>query len=226
MRGKEKCRALKEIRRQIAQENDIEYAVSECSFQGECKGTCPKCEAELRYLEKELERRKNLGKAVCVVGISTAVCGGLTACNPAESVREVINDVFHIGVTEETAGVAPAPEQLTGDVEVVPEPTEIPEDIDGDIMLPEEIEVPEVMGEIETPIPTPEAIMPEYMGELPEETMVPAEIEGKTVELPLQEVLEGGVAIMEGDIMVAPQNSAAPMEEEFLAGDVPLAPEE
>ncbi len=202
MRGKEKCRALKEIRKQIAQENDIEYAVSECSFQGECKGTCPKCEAELRYLERELERRKNLGKAVCVVGISTAVCSGLTACNPAESVRDVINDIFNIGVTEETAGVLPAPEQLTGDVEVVPETTEIQEDtIDGGIMPPEEIEAPE-------------------------ETIVPEEIEGKTVELPLQEVLEGDVAIVEGGIMVAPQNSATPIEEEVLAGDVPLAPEE
>ena len=51
MNGKEKCRALKEIRRQIAEKNDIPYAVSQCTHQGNCKGTCPKCEAELRYLE-------------------------------------------------------------------------------------------------------------------------------------------------------------------------------
>lgn len=215
MRGKEKCKALKEIRKQIAEKNDIEYAVSECSYQGECKGTCPKCEAELRYLERELEKKKNLGKAVCVVGISASVCGGLTACNPAESVRDVLNDVFNIGVAEEIAGVAPAPEQLTGDMEIAPESTEAPlEALDGDIALPQATEVPALKQEegMQVPMPLPEVIAPELMGELPEETMVPEEVEGKTVELPLQEVLEGDVAIIEGGIMVAPQLSAAPTE--------------
>lgn len=58
MRGKEKCKALKEIRKQIAEKNDIEFAVSECTHKGDCKGTCPKCEAELRYLERQLELKK------------------------------------------------------------------------------------------------------------------------------------------------------------------------
>ena len=79
MKGKEKCKALKEIRRQIAEENDIPYVVSQCTYQGDCKGTCPKCESELRYLERELAIRQGLGKAVAVVGISASVCGGLTA---------------------------------------------------------------------------------------------------------------------------------------------------
>ncbi len=208
MRGKEKCKALKEIRKQIAEKNDIEYAVSECSYQGECKGTCPKCEAELRYLERELEKKKNLGKAVCVVGISASVCGGLTACNPAESVRDVLNDVFNIGVAEEIAGVAPAPEQLTGDMEMAPESTEAPmEALDGDIALPKATEVPALKQEedMQVPMPLPEVIAPELMGELPEEIMVPEEVDEKTVELPLQEVLEGDVAIIEGGIMVAPE---------------------
>lgn len=26
----------------------IEYEISECDFQGDCKGTCPKCESELK----------------------------------------------------------------------------------------------------------------------------------------------------------------------------------
>ena len=150
MRGKEKCKALKEIRKQIAEKNDIEYAVSECTFQGECKGTCPKCEAELRYLERELERKKNLGKAVCIVGISASVCTGLTACNPVESVRDFMNDMFHRGVTEEISGTLPAP-VLIGDMEVAPEPTEVPEVmIDGDIALPDESAEPEVLeGDVE-----------------------------------------------------------------------------
>ena len=59
--GKEKCKALKQIRKQIADNNDIKYAVEECKHKGNCKGTCPKCEAEVRYLERELEKRINTG---------------------------------------------------------------------------------------------------------------------------------------------------------------------
>ena len=52
MSGKEKCRILKEIRRRIAEENDIALVTRECSYQGECRGSCPRCEAELRALEE------------------------------------------------------------------------------------------------------------------------------------------------------------------------------
>ena len=58
MKGKKRCKILKEIRRQIAENNDIEFITSECKHQGDCLGTCPKCEAELRYLERELEKRQ------------------------------------------------------------------------------------------------------------------------------------------------------------------------
>lgn len=51
-RGKEICRILKEIRRQIAEANDIEFIISECRYKGDCLGTCPKCEAEVHYLEQ------------------------------------------------------------------------------------------------------------------------------------------------------------------------------
>lgn len=80
MKGKDKCKALKEIRRQIAEKNDIPYVVSQCKYQGDCLGTCPKCEAELRYLERELAIRRGLGKAAAVAGISISVCASLTAC--------------------------------------------------------------------------------------------------------------------------------------------------
>lgn len=62
-RGKQTCKILKEIRRQIAEANDIEFITSECQYQGDCLGTCPKCEAEVRYLEQQLERKRRVGKA-------------------------------------------------------------------------------------------------------------------------------------------------------------------
>ena len=73
MKGKNKCRILKEIRKAIAKENDIEYVTSECKYQGECIGTCPKCESEVKYLEAELEKRRSAGKSVVVAGIAASM---------------------------------------------------------------------------------------------------------------------------------------------------------
>ena len=72
-RGKQTCRILKEIRRQIAEVNDIEFITSECQYQEDCLGTCPKCETEVRYLEQQLERKRMAGKAITILGISAGV---------------------------------------------------------------------------------------------------------------------------------------------------------
>ena len=72
-KGKQTCKILKEIRKQIAAENDIKLVVEECTYQGDCKGTCPKCEAEVRYLERELEKRQRMGKAAMVAGLSVGL---------------------------------------------------------------------------------------------------------------------------------------------------------
>ena len=98
--GKRTCKILKEIRQQIADKNDIEYVTSECHFQGECQGTCPKCESELKYLENELSKRRQLGKAVAVAGISLGLASTFSACDfrkgiPAE--KEIV-DTFPIAV--------------------------------------------------------------------------------------------------------------------------------
>ena len=71
MLGKQKCRILKQIRQRIADENDIPYVTRECGFQGECRGTCPRCESELRYLEQQLARsgRAVRGHGLCRRGL-------------------------------------------------------------------------------------------------------------------------------------------------------------
>ncbi len=71
-RGKYTCKILKEIRRQIAEANGIEFATSECRYKGDCLGTCPKCEAEVHYLEQQLRARSLAGKAITLAGISAA----------------------------------------------------------------------------------------------------------------------------------------------------------
>ena len=72
-RGKQTCKILKEIRKQIAEENDIHLVIEECTYQGDCLGTCPKCEAEVRYLERELEKRQRMGKAAVIAGLSVGL---------------------------------------------------------------------------------------------------------------------------------------------------------
>ena len=74
MSGKKKCRILKEIRQRIADENDIPFGTHECRYQGKCRGTCPKCESELAYLEKQLAARAAAGKKIAVA----ALCAGMT----------------------------------------------------------------------------------------------------------------------------------------------------
>ena len=94
-RGKQTCRILREIRRQIAEANDIEFITSECQYQGECLGTCPKCEAEVRYLEQQLERKRMAGKAITVLGISA----GLVATAPLTSCTSRRNRIIFLLTT-------------------------------------------------------------------------------------------------------------------------------
>jgi hypothetical protein len=72
--GKATCKILKEIRRDIAAQNNIPLEERECTYEGDCRGTCPRCEAEVRYLETELQKKSQLGKAVITTGI---VLGGM-----------------------------------------------------------------------------------------------------------------------------------------------------
>ncbi|RRC95454.1 energy transducer TonB, partial [Prevotella sp. OH937_COT-195] len=55
--------AEKTIRKQIADANGIVYEPKKCNFKGECRGTCPACEQEVKYIEKQLNARRMLGKA-------------------------------------------------------------------------------------------------------------------------------------------------------------------
>lgn len=81
MRGKQTCRILREIRAEIARRNDIEWAVRECTFQGECRGTCPRCEREVRDLERQLAKRRRLQKGVALAGVCAGMIAALSGCD-------------------------------------------------------------------------------------------------------------------------------------------------
>ena len=73
-KGKSTCKLLKDIRQQIADANGISYQPKECHHKGNCAGTCPACEAEIRYLERELKARKGNGFGMKVAGIAAGIC--------------------------------------------------------------------------------------------------------------------------------------------------------
>ena len=86
VKGKSTCKLLKDIRQQIADANDISYQPKECHYEGECAGTCPACEEEIRYLERELKARKGNGFGMKVAGIAAGICATVMPMTAAAQV--------------------------------------------------------------------------------------------------------------------------------------------
>ena len=84
-KGKAICDALKDVRRKIAQANDINYSPSECQHEGDCAGTCAACDKELRFLENQLRLRRLAGKTVRVAGVSLGMVAVLGSCVSSET---------------------------------------------------------------------------------------------------------------------------------------------
>lgn len=172
MTGKSKCKILKDIRRQIAADNDIEFVTSDCKYQGECTGTCPKCEAEVRYLEQELAKRQKAGKAVAVAGIAATIMVSTAGCLPSQTAGDPLpapssyENLVDGEMLPPTMGEVPSTPQ--GAVpETQPTESKIPwptlmgvpaydDDYEDELMgdpVPDQTEPPELMGE---PVRVPE----------------------------------------------------------------------
>ena len=147
MKGKERCRILKEIRQEIAENNDIELVTSECQHKGDCLGTCPRCEAELRYLERELEKRRRLGKTIVVAGLTASIALTSAAC---VDFGATAGDMLPDTQTEVQRDGEIVPPELTGETEVVmPTPGDLPPEdllLAGVMMPPETDENGELVG--------------------------------------------------------------------------------
>ena len=109
-KGKSTCKLLKDIRQQIADANGISYQPKECHHKGDCGGTCPACEEEIRYLERELKARKGNGFGMKVAGIAAGICATVmpmtaaaqgvksdsTANRPVNTAKKVDVKVVHL----------------------------------------------------------------------------------------------------------------------------------
>ena len=145
--------------------------VEACTHKGNCRGTCPRCEAEVRQLERALARREAMGKTVAVVGISAGLALSVTGCTtyhettmgnmaaPEESQTTQTENAVDGGMTleslaEDTDAASFGTESATDRATEPPLPGEEPEQTE-ELMgeVPEESLIDNLMGE---PLPEPE----------------------------------------------------------------------
>ena len=107
-KGRSTCKLLKSIRQQIADANGISYQPKECQHKGDCAGTCPACEEEIRYLERELKARKGNGFGMKVAGIAAGICATVMPMTAAAQ-----------AVTPDSTANRPVHTAKKGDVKVV-----------------------------------------------------------------------------------------------------------
>lgn len=107
-RGKRICEALKALRKRIADANDIPFEIEECTHKGDCPGTCPKCDSELRYMMEAIDKREQEGKPVVLDGIMSD-----EELRKAFSIIPVEQDTPESPEEMETMGLPAPPEPLT-----------------------------------------------------------------------------------------------------------------
>lgn len=141
---KEKCRELKQVRAKMAEDLGIDLHQTECTYEGYCSGTCPKCKSEeLRLnaaiLKKQMEEA-DMKRRVTAAGLTTVAALCLTGCNVMDCyamdggiqppiTEEVLEgDVATVVDYEGGMEVAPPSEsaeetewELAGEIPVMPE---------------------------------------------------------------------------------------------------------
>lgn len=116
-KGKRICQALKELRKRIAEANDIPFEIEKCIHKGNCPGTCPKCEAEVRYLMECIDMREQEGKPVVIEGLMNEdeLRKAFSIDSIEQDITENPNDFVTMGMPDPTK-----PEVLMGTPMPVP----------------------------------------------------------------------------------------------------------
>lgn len=131
---KEKCKELKKVRARIAEDLGVELHQTECTYEGYCSGTCPKCKSEewklnAAIMKKQMEEA-DLKRRVATAGLTTVAALCLSGCNvfepqieggisAPETIESLEGDVEYVP-TEETEETKETVESLEGDVIYIP----------------------------------------------------------------------------------------------------------
>lgn len=138
MNHKEKCKVMKKMRKDIADQIGLDLHQTECTYKGECRGTCPRCAAEEKKLNKAL-----LSGSFALAGLAVSSIT-LTGCGSNSGDYDLFEKTPITTTTEDW--VEGMPIDIDGDIgyqtPTTGETTEVP--IDGDITEPTE----DLAGEI------------------------------------------------------------------------------
>ena len=115
MIGKNICEVLKNIRKNIAELNGIDYEPHECEHDGACSGTCPVCDHDAAMLMKELRQKEAHGSSIRIDAESI------------EGYEDLVAQVYDFDDDDLILQGEPMP------LEGMPSP---PEPLEGDVMPP------------------------------------------------------------------------------------------
>ncbi len=174
---KEKCKELKKVRAKIAADLGVALHQRECTYEGYCSGTCPKCMQEELMLNAAIARKQleesNLKSRVAAAGLTTVAAVCLSGCNVTDS------------------------HQLDGDMQYIPEETVEPmegeviepdmEILEGKLVIPETPEVESSESKVPE-VELPETEIPESESAEPDGTeSAVVELEGDVLYIPTEE---------------------------------------
>lgn len=111
-KGREKCEILKAIRAYVAEKYGLDYTPSTCNHRGKCRGTCPKCDAELEDIQRQLGE-----KGITCITNDTKLCEMVEnylseSASDDDNGDMLVDEPKHIDATE---GM---PRPLEGDVAI------------------------------------------------------------------------------------------------------------
>ena len=133
MTGKEKCEFLKGIRKRVSEVNGIPYEPRECTYEGECTGTCPFCEKEAAELMAKLRKKETEGAEIKKDDVGMlAIELGINECEGTDEDRG--NEIILTGA-EGTLVIGDA--EKKEEIEKLKQMEEKP--LRGDVPTPEEL---------------------------------------------------------------------------------------
>ena len=108
---KKKCEHLKTIRKNMADSLGVELNQTECTYEGDCGGTCAKCQKEEQTLAKVLL------KGTAVAATTAMLLTGCSANTVIENVEDFKDEV--VDQVEDIKREILGPPQLQGAVEAI-----------------------------------------------------------------------------------------------------------
>ena len=179
--NKAKCKELKQMRKEMAEQLGVLLHQRECTYEGFCTGTCPKCKQEEKILNEAIKQQKKQGKNLvtstryAAAGIVLAATVTLSGCGK-EQTETLTGDVAYPEndvLEDEVDGMMTILEDdsLEGETTLLTDDLdgnfEIVEPLEGDVEIVESLEGDvELVDPLEGDVAYPEDEF-ELLGEVP-----------------------------------------------------------